>query len=290
MLVLKGTLYRQGQTIEDMQNIIEKQEAKLNEQDHVIKMITDKLANTDKIVTELKSEISMLKKDVAYKELQLSKQVQDLKINETETRTVKPVGNHKPLTEKKKHDNHSTGETEKNKTSQETMADFQKYDKKRQIFQTTPTFPSATPGLATRTPAVANRVAFTTYLGHNVNHMVSGHTIKCDQVLLNDGNSYSPFTGEFTAPISGVYLLTFNIALYDVNMKTSVKLVKNNVNIVDASVQSLGSSHDEMGGNTAILRLDQGDAVWLKNDGAEGEARSHIAYRFTTFSGVLLYT
>ena len=115
--------------------------------------------------------------------------------------------------------------------------------------------------------------------------------LKCQQVLLNDRNSYSPFTGEFTAPISGVYLLTFTIAVNDLNSRTFVKLVKNNANMVDAGVQSLGSSnHDEMGGNTAILRLDQGDAVWLKNDRAEGEAPSYIAYRFTTFSGVLLYT
>ena len=68
MTDLKETLYKQGKTMAAMQRIIEKQTAKLDEKDHVIKLIFDKLANTDETVAELKSEISTLKKDVVNME------------------------------------------------------------------------------------------------------------------------------------------------------------------------------------------------------------------------------
>ena len=76
----KRTLYKQGQTMEAMQRIIEKQEAKLNEKDRVIKLIIDKLANTDRTVEKLKAEISMLKINVANKEAQSHEREQDLKM------------------------------------------------------------------------------------------------------------------------------------------------------------------------------------------------------------------
>ena len=311
MFELKRTLYKQGKTMEAMQKTIEKQEAKLDEKDHIIELIIDKLANTDKTVAELKSEISALKNDVANKKSQLSKIADSVEKQETRESLIKPKEKHKTLIAKKtnnseikveatrnmlvttKHttDNHSTGEAENTKTSEEKMADFQSSGNERQITENrSRAFPSAMPKFSARDIGVVNKVAFSAYLGHFVEHMGVGHTIKCDQVLLNDGNSYSPFTGAFTAPSSGVYLLTFNIAVYDENARTLVKLVMNNSNIVDAAAISVGSSHDVMGGNTAIIRLNQGEAVWLEiYDGINSEARSYPAYRFTTFSGVLLY-
>ena len=132
-------------------------------------------------------------------------------------------------------------------------------------------------------------VAFSAYLGHVVDNMGIGHTIKCDQILLNDGNVYSPYTGTFTVPKTGVYFLTFNInvAIIDV---TNVKLVVNNRNIVDAIAYVTGTNHHVMGGNSAIIRLNSGDKVWLEiysNGGAE--LYSLPDYRWVTFSGFFLY-
>ena len=309
MFELKRTLYKQGQAMEAMQKTIEKQNAKLDEKDHVIKLIIDKLANTDKTVAELKSEISALKNDVAKnRESQLSKIADSVEKQETRKSLIKPKEKHKTLIAKKTNsseikveatrnqfvhtaDSHSTGEAESIKTSEEKMAAFQSSGNERQITNDlTHAFPNAMPTFSARAIGAVNKVAFSAYLGHFVEHMGVGHTIKCDQVLLNDGNSYSPFTGTFTAPSSGVYLLTFNIAVFDENAQTLVKLVKNNSNVVDATAVSVGSNHDVMGGNTAIIRLNQGEAVWLEiYDGIDSEARSYPAYRFTTFSGVLLY-
>ena len=137
----------------------------------------------------------------------------------------------------------------------------------------------------------AEGVAFSAYLDHQIQHMGAGHHIICNQVLLNDGNHYNTFTGIFTVPQTGVYLLTFNFGVKTTNDDwTEVRLVVNNREIVDAAVQMTGSvSHREASGNTAIIQLTQGESVWLENRQTDSEISSGAAWRFTTFSGVLLY-
>ena len=134
-------------------------------------------------------------------------------------------------------------------------------------------------------------IAFSAYLGHIIYNMSIGYTVKCDQVLLNDGNAYSPYTGVFTVPETGVYLLTFSIAAAIVEDKTHVKLVSNNRNIVDAVVWTKVNWHHVMGGNTAIVRLNSGEKLWLEiYDTAGVQLYSRQDYRWVTFSGVLLYS
>ena len=138
---------------------------------------------------------------------------------------------------------------------------------------------------------ISSGVAFSAYLSHIIDSMSIGYTIKCDQVLLNDGNAYSPYSGTFTAPKPGVYLLTFNIAANTLNKRPHVKLVSNNRNIVDAIAYVTGTTHKVMGGNTAILRLNTAEKVWLEiYDTAGVQLYSLADYRWVTFSGVLLYS
>ena len=138
---------------------------------------------------------------------------------------------------------------------------------------------------------IASGVAFSAYLSHVIDNMTIGYTIKCDQVLLNDGNVYSPYTGTFTVPETGVYLLTFSIAAATLSDRTHVKLVSNNRNIVDAIAYVRDSWHHVMGGNTAIVSLNSGEKVWLEiYDTAGVQLYSKTDYRWVTFSGFLLYS
>ena len=133
-------------------------------------------------------------------------------------------------------------------------------------------------------------VAFSAYLGHVVEHMAIGHTIKCDQVLINDRNTYSPYTGTFTVPETAVYFLTFQIDAYNKGDETVVKLVSNNRNIVDAVAWVTGTGHHVMTGNSAIIRLNSGDKVWLEIYNTNSvQLYSLPNYRFVTFSGYKLY-
>ena len=133
-------------------------------------------------------------------------------------------------------------------------------------------------------------IAFSAYLSHEVNHMAIGHTIKCDKVLINDGNAYSPYTGAFTVPETGVYFLTFHIDAYSLHDETIVKLVVNNRNIVDADAKPGGVYGHQASGNSAIIQLNSGEKVWLEiyqvND---VQLYGSDAFRLTTFSGFMLY-
>ena len=63
--------------------------------------------------------------------------------------------------------------------------------------------------------ANTSHIAFSAFLGHNILHAAPGHTIRCDQMILNDGNGYNSHTGIFTVRVTGVYLFTFSIAIRD---------------------------------------------------------------------------
>jgi hypothetical protein len=129
-------------------------------------------------------------------------------------------------------------------------------------------------------------------LTHTNDHTVVGQPIKFDRVLINDGQGYNNYTGSFTAPVAGVYLFTFSI---DSGKTTFVKLVVNGVNQVNVvanphtNVAVKRHSHS-MGGNTAIVRVGQGDAVMVETyETADGQVSSSDTFRLCTFSGVLLY-
>ena len=144
-------------------------------------------------------------------------------------------------------------------------------------------------GMLSKRDTPAEGVAFSAYLDHRILHMGGGNTIKCNQVLLNDGNHYNAFTGIFTVPQTGIYLLTFSFGVQTINDYTKVRLVVNNKDIVDAVGQLRGSSEYSMAGNTAIIKLTQGESVWLENLNNDSEVVSGSGFRWTTFSGVLLY-
>ena len=136
---------------------------------------------------------------------------------------------------------------------------------------------------------ISGEIAFSAYLSHVIPHLSHGHTIKFDQIILNDGNGYNQYSGVFTVPRSGVYLLTFTFDVYDNWQSTGLKLVVNNRNIVDGIAESNGNKHS-MAGNTVIIRLARGEVVRLEAYySADGEIVSTGTSKLATFSGVLLY-
>ena len=136
---------------------------------------------------------------------------------------------------------------------------------------------------------ISGEIAFSAYLSHVIPHLSHGHTIKFDQIILNDGNAYNQYSGVFTVPRSGVYLLTFTFDVYDNWQSTGLKLVVNNRNIVDGIAESNGNKHS-MAGNTVIIRLARGEVVRIEAYySADGEIVSISTSKLATFSGVLLY-
>ena len=142
--------------------------------------------------------------------------------------------------------------------------------------------------------ATSANIAFSAYLDHSLDHLTTGHIVKCNQALLNVGNAYNTITGLFTVPQSGAYLLTFTINSNSNNdsgyKPTYVKLVSNNRNILDAETVLYDKHREHMGGNTAIIQLTAGESVWLEVFGTtNGQLQSDGNYRYVSFSGVLLF-
>ena len=146
-------------------------------------------------------------------------------------------------------------------------------------------------GILPKRDITAEGIAFSAYLDHRVYHLKNMSTIKCNQMILNDGNHYNTFTGIFTVPETGVYLLTFSFGVQHIDDWTEVRLVVDNRDIVGAVGEVRGSSDHErkIASNTAIIKLNQGEAVWLQMESSDSEVISGPYFRWTTFSGVLLY-
>ena len=299
---LKDTIQRQAQDIKVMKKKLDRQEgiiieqgSKLESHDKDVKKLKLSVQKQEKQLTILKKENLIMKKALMKHDLKAREDFQNTKefyylqkgkglktLHETELKLTRPAKDifedadipnnenntkmvSQGLTKDNSHRGMETKTVPNRKPRRDRSAGF-----KRLINET--------------------GVAFSAYLSHKVNHMGIGHTIKCDQVLINDGNAYSPYTGTFIVPETAVYFLTFNIDAATNGDQTIVKLVVNNRNIVDADAWVTGAVHHVMGGNSAIIRLNSGDKVWLEiyfNNNVE--LYSEPNFRFTTFSGYLLY-
>ena len=132
-------------------------------------------------------------------------------------------------------------------------------------------------------------VAFSVYLSKHT-HYVTGQTVKYDQILTNHGNSYNAFTGVFSVPLTGTYLLTFAIATDQRYSHICVRLVDNNSYLVDACADPGTTTHIDTAGNTVIVALTVGHRVWVEvYDTSNGLMYGTPTHRHATFSGVFLF-
>ncbi|XP_060600013.1 uncharacterized protein LOC132753552 [Ruditapes philippinarum] len=72
-------------------------------------------------------------------------------------------------------------------------------------------------------PSSTRFVAFTAYLDHPLGGLNPWTTIKFNRIITNHGNGYNTFTGIFTAPVSGIYYITYTIECD--HKKTNVRLM-----------------------------------------------------------------
>ena len=117
------------------------------------------------------------------------------------------------------------------------------------------------------------------HIGPNYAH----DAIKFNDVQLNIGNGYNPSTGNFTAPVDGVYQISFSY-LQKNGYKSSVKLIKDGT--VYAEVHASHKNYDQLS-KTVLIQLKKAQTVWArlyKNP-------SYAVYgqgRYTTFGGYLI--
>ncbi|KAG5448969.1 Complement C1q tumor necrosis factor- protein 3 [Clonorchis sinensis] len=103
-----------------------------------------------------------------------------------------------------------------------------------------------------------------------------------NRVITNVGRAYDATTGEFTAPVDGIYVLAVAVSAQG-KSRAAVRLMHNEQPIFDIWSESSPWSTTS---NQAILVLGKGDRIWLSI--REGAHYLH-GYMYSTFSGYLLY-
>ncbi|XP_053378706.1 uncharacterized protein LOC123526174 [Mercenaria mercenaria] len=133
-------------------------------------------------------------------------------------------------------------------------------------------------------------IAFTVYLDHDVD-FGAHQTIKFNQIITNEGNGYSPHSGVFTCPEGGMYMFSFFVGQNDETVPRGIvaELMVNSKNVLDAIVDSHSPGQDITGGNVAVIRLNQGDVVWVDSRFAGDHAEGSANLKLTSFSGVYLF-
>ncbi|XP_052812289.1 uncharacterized protein LOC128239886 [Mya arenaria] len=103
--------------------------------------------------------------------------------------------------------------------------------------------------------------------------------------LLNNGNAFTPETGEFLAPLSGLYYFSFNLLAPSSNTRTYCRLFKNRY-ILDLYAYPDGTTSSfDSASMSAFITLKKGDVFHV---GRCGGAPSVSFDRSTTLTGALI--
>ena len=81
--------------------------------------------------------------------------------------------------------------------------------------------------------------------------------------VVNEGNGFSTSTGRFTAPVAGIYVLSFTILADNDTTETNIFLRRNGGNYLKARDSTQNSRHQSISG-TAVMSLSVNDYADLK--------------------------
>ena len=132
-------------------------------------------------------------------------------------------------------------------------------------------------------------VHFTVRLGSDISVPKDG-VVKFDTVITNVGGGYinsssNPDYGKFIVPVSGTYQFLATITNSDqaTNTKAKIDIVVNDTWKANMGV----SGKEDVGTCHLVIKLDEGDAVWVKSVIYNP---NYYELFYTSFSGHLIYT
>jgi hypothetical protein len=118
--------------------------------------------------------------------------------------------------------------------------------------------------------------------------VVGGQTIVFPVFIFKEGDAYNPGTGQFTAPISGVYMFSLAFCVYPKKTLTFTIMIEGT-----RYSTSLFYGDDDYGCSSAdtVAIVTAGQKVWVEviPGGSTGTIiRQDNIYRWNTFSGALI--
>ena len=128
-------------------------------------------------------------------------------------------------------------------------------------------------------------IAFTVAVSAHRNDW-SNKTVVYNKVLTNVGNAYSPNSGVFTCPKSGVYMFTWNtLTGFTTDTHCEAYIYRNGIRSLLAHAYDGGGSSYEAASNSAVFSLTTGDTVWIET----GRCQRMYGYPHNAFSGWKLW-
>lgn len=133
-------------------------------------------------------------------------------------------------------------------------------------------------------------IAFMTTLKDTLAHIESGVQLKFDHVILNSGNAFNSFHGNFVAPRTGTYFVTYTIT-GTAHSWIRIRLLRNGLHISHL----INPDHNSFFKTTesVLVHLNKNDDVWLQTDDAKNLDSTGILSGFhhleSHFAGFLLF-
>nr|XP_022297385.1 complement C1q tumor necrosis factor-related protein 4-like [Crassostrea virginica] len=125
-------------------------------------------------------------------------------------------------------------------------------------------------------------IAFTALLSKDT--VVGGKAVvKYDRILTNVGGAYSPITGIFTVPYTGIYSISCSLTSSPDN-RVHLQITKNGNKL---SILYAAETTTPLSGQTLQLLLRRGDKIWIQNRN-DWAAKLHDHGSYNLFSGVLI--
>ena len=253
------------------------------------KLYNDKIGNMENEISELYQNLTLTKNALSKKTDRLenrldgkSTELSDLKSNIllTDTRNTQKLTN--IIRENTQHIEHFVAVKEKvDKTGMEISELIHRVSKVEETYNAMKNEIKQ----KIQTDNKEQMVAFSARVSTSYKDIQPGTTIIFSNVETNIAKGYNPKTGEFCAPLSGVYVFYSHI-LSAANKSIETRLVINGK--IKLWLYSGGGRHLGSGSNLLVIHLEKEDKVKMVKYGPWGTRPYYIHHVWSTFSGFLL--